>query len=111
MRVAPFYPIGKKWLDNIKVSAYFHYVPTYTALIFSGDDNTTVCGGYISNWRYGLNLSIGRIGIGFEQQWGEGNLKKLDIGDDDDEDSGLNISSEKRKYRMATTRFYIGLKF
>lgn len=112
LRIAPFYGLDKRWLDKVKVGAYFHYVPTLSALLFTGDDEgTTCCGGYISSWRYGANISIGKFGIGIEHQWGKGNLKKWISDDDDMEESDFDATYEKRKYKTSTTRLYIGLKF
>ena len=113
VRVAPFYPSDKSWLEKIKVGGYFHYVPTMTTLLFTGNDETLVCGGYVGRWRYGVNLSFGRFGIGFEHTWGSGKLKKWKV-DSDDEDSTedrLNIHDESNEYSSSGTRIYIGLKF
>lgn len=111
VRVAPFYPIGKRWLDKIKVGFYFHYLPTFSALVFTSEnEDPVVCGGYMSCWRYGGNITFGRIGIGVEHQWGEGKLKKFNFGSDDD-DEGINITSEKVNYLVKGTRFYVGFRF
>ena len=77
VRIAPFYPIGSRFLDKIKIGAYAHYIPTYSALIFTdGESDPVVCGGYMSCWRYGATLSFGTFGIGVERYMGDGNLKR-----------------------------------
>ncbi len=110
---APFGAGMNSTLEKIKLTAYFHYLPTLTALVFTGegDDENTFCGGYMSCWRGGASLQFGRFGVGVEHYWGSGNLKKWKIGDDDEQDDGLNVTSEKRKYLMSGLRFYVGLKF
>lgn len=111
VRVAPFRALGKSWLDRIRVGVYAHYLPTYTALIFTcEDEDPVVCGGYMSCWRYGGNISFGRIGVGVEHQWGKGKLKKFKAGSKDDGD-GIDISSEKVSYLLSGTRFYVGIRF
>lgn len=110
---APFGAGLNSSLEKIKLTAYFHYLPTLSALVFTsdGDEDNTICGGYMSCWRGGLSLQYGRFGVGVERFWGSGNLKKWDIGDDDEQDSGLNVTSEKRKYLTSGLRFYIGFRF
>ena len=111
VKIAPFHPIGKAWLSNIKVSGYFQYLPTMTTLLFSGDEKTVICGGYMSRWRYGANISFGRFGIGVEHSWGKGNLTSWNVDDDDDDKDGLNITDDKIKYITSGTRLYIGIQF
>ena len=115
VKVAPFGAGLNSTLSKIKLTGYFHYLPTYSALVFTGDgddEDPTVCGGYMSCWRGGASLQYGRIGIGVERFWGSGNLKKLKIGDGDNENEGLNITKgEKSKYLLSGLRFYVGLKF
>jgi len=112
---APFGAGLNSTLNKIKLTAYFHYLPTVTALVFSGegeDEDITVSAGYMSCWRGGLSLQFGRFGVGVERYWGSGNLKRFSFDDDDDDDdNGLDITSEKRKYHLSGLRFYVGLKF
>ncbi len=110
IRVAPFYPIGLKWLDKIKIGVYAHYVPTYSALILTEkESDPVVCGGYMSCWRFGANLTIGRIGIGVEHEMGDGTLKKWNFNSDSDDK--VNVTTDKVDYSMYGSRLYIGVKF
>ena len=111
VRVAPFKSLGKAWLEKFKVGVYAHYLPTYSALIFtSEEEDPAVCGGYMSCWRYGGNITYGRVGIGIEHQWGKGKLKKFSSSSKDDGD-GIDITSEKVSYLVSGTRFYVGIRF
>lgn len=112
VKVVPFYALNKSALDKLKVTAYFHYVPTYTVFLRTGDEDTSASGGYLGQMRYGLNLSFGRIGIGVEHQWGKGKLTNYDF-DEDDENSEneFDITTKKSTYKTSSTRFYIGIKF
>ena len=111
IHVVPFYALNKKGLDRIKVGAYFHYVPTFTALVFTGsDEDTSISGGYMGQWRYGVNLRYGRFGIGVEHQWGSGTLKRFNT-ESDDKDSDASPVGDKVHYNTSATRFYIGVKF
>ena len=105
IKLAPF----ARHSTSFKLSGYFHYLPTLSALIFSGDKKSVVCGGYMSNWRFGASISFGRIGIGAEHLWGEGELKKW--GSENDESKELGISSDKNKYKTQSDRIYIGIYF
>lgn len=105
LKLAPF----GKHSTSLKLSGYFHYLPTLSALVFSGDEKSVVCGGYMSNWRFGASISFGRIGIGAEHLWGEGELKKW--GSENEESKELGITSEKNKYKTQSNRIYIGIFF
>ena len=112
VKVVPFYALHKPVLDKIKLTAYFHYVPTFTLFMLNGGGDTSLCisGGYLGQMRYGLNLSFGRFGIGFEQQWGKGKLTNYSF-DEDASDNDFGISTRKSTYKTSSTRFYVGICF
>lgn len=114
LKIVPFYPLNKRGLDKLKVTLYAHYVPSFSGVIMMADD-TQFSGGYMGMWRYGINLSYSRIGIGVEHYKGKGKFHNF-TSDDDDEggDEGgsfINFSHDKIKYTFTGTRFYIGFRF
>lgn len=115
LKIAPFYQLNKKALDKLKVTLYGHYVPSFCGIAMMGDGNKSFSGGYMGLWRYGINLSFSRIGIGIEHYKGKGKLHNFSSDDvDDDEDDGeafLNFTKDKAKYTLSGTRLYIGFLF
>ena len=83
LKIAPFYPLNKRSLDNLKVTLYAHYVPSFSGIAMMGDD-TQFSGGYMGMWRYGINLSYSRIGIGIEHYKGKGKFHNFSSDDDDE---------------------------
>jgi hypothetical protein len=113
VKVVPFYALNKKFHDKIKVTLYFHYVPTFTAFLRTGENDTSVSAGYVGQMRYGANLTFGRFGIGFEHQWGKGKLTNYDFDESGESESGaeFNITTDKSTYKTSASRFYIGFQF
>lgn len=120
IKVAPFYALNKKALDKLKVSAYFHWLPGYSALLFTGDETEVSHGALMRNFGIGFNISYGRLGIGIEHRWGKSKMNNWQVDDDDDKydysgsgaygDTG-NERSSKIDYKHSITRFYIGFRF
>ena len=108
VKVAPFYYLNKPFFDTMKLGFYFHYVPSFTTLVFTGDDDSTVMLGYMGCWRFGGNLSLGRFAFGIESQWGSGTLKRGKINDDSN-DNIKNFFAEKIKYKQSGLRFYLAI--
>ena len=66
---------------RVMVSAYFRYAPTFSALYC----DSSFLGNYSSQFRSGVSLSYGVIGLGIEARWGNCKYKSftgdLDFGD------------------------------
>ena len=60
---------GKK----IMISAYFRYAPTFSALYC----DSSFLGNYSSQFRSGVSVSYGVIGVGIESRWGNCKYKSL----------------------------------
>lgn len=106
IKIVPFYMLNKPALDKIKASLYFHWLPGATGIIFTGDETEASYGALMKHFSFGFNLSYSRFGIGIERRWGEADLTNWQA---DDEDEGS--SSDKITYKLASTRFYIGIRF
>ncbi|MCM1108990.1 MAG: hypothetical protein NC388_08055 [Clostridium sp.] len=118
VKVAPFYALNKPKLDNLKASVYFHWLPGFTGLIFTGDETEFSYGALMRHYSIGLNISYGRWGIGVEHRWGSADLKNWQMDDEEDDyyagegDSDfISTTSDKLKYKLSGTRFYIGFRF
>lgn len=82
-------PVGR-----LKVAAYFHVVPSYSAYYI----DSSFEGNYATYFTYGASVSYGVISIGAEQRWGDTKIKS-------EEDS------EKIKYNNKGARFYLSFRF
>lgn len=109
IKVVPFYALNKAALDPIKASLYFHWLPGATGIIFTGDDINASYGALLKHYAFGFNLSYGRFGIGVEHRWGSAKLNNWQA--DDDEEYEESSSSDRIEYKLASTRFYIGIRF
>lgn len=118
VKIAPFYMLNKPALDKIKASLYLHWLPGFTTLLFTGDDDIEGCyGALLNHFSVGFNISYGRFGIGVEHRWGKAKLTMADSDDDNDYDYDYDYGSQevsgndKTKYKLGSTRFYIGVRF
>lgn len=113
LKIVPFYHLNKKALDKLKVTLYGHYVPSFCGVAMMGDGNKSFSGGYMGMWRYGINLSFSRIGIGVEHYKGKSKLHNFSSNDEEDDDGNSfpNFTNDKVKYTFSGTRFYIGFRF
>ncbi len=108
VQVTPLYHVGRKW-EYLKVFTYFHYTPTYSMIIQSEEDQTTLNHGFCSFFNFGIGLSYKMIGIGFESRWGKGKYNMASLDDNDVED-GFS-SGDKQKLKTTASRFFISLRF
>lgn len=88
-------PVG-----DLRVSAYFRFIPTYSMLIFDGDINSS----YVSFFTYGGEIAWKTIGIGVEGRFGSGKYGSI-ISDYEYDD---NI---KETFKTTSLRAYICLHF
>lgn len=87
-------------VSDLRVSAYFRFVPSYSMLILSGEMN----GSYVSFFTYGGEVSWKCIGIGVEGRSGSG---KYGAFFSDDEGGG----DIKEKFCTNALRAYINFRF
>lgn len=119
VRIAPFSLLNNSFLNKIKVAGYFHWTPGFQMLIFTGDDEDPQFsyGAMMRSFNIGMNISIGRFGIGVEHRWGKSKMSSLDFGGDEEEGSSYDEPVEtashsgKMNYKHSLTRFYIGIAF
>lgn len=88
-------PVG-----DLRVSAYFRFVPTYSMLIIDED----MSGSYVSFFTYGGEVTWKAIGIGIEGRSGSGKYGSI-ISDDE---SGEDI---KEKFSTSSLRVYLSFRF
>lgn len=93
---------------NLRVNGYFHFVPS-AALLF-GDSGFQV--GFMPYFRYGAELTYGKVGLGLE--WGSGVSKMSDLsakfGDMAEEDSESGFTPNY-KYYSNYMQVYLALRF
>lgn len=87
-------PVG-----DLRVSAYFRFVPSYSMLIIDDEVN----GSYVSFFTYGGEVSWKAIGIGVEGRFGNGKYGAI-MSDDD-------VSDIKQKYSTTSFRAYLCFRF
>lgn len=108
VNVAPF---GKKTngLKSLRVQAYFHFLPSYSALIMTEDGETSVHHGFCPMFTAGGNIQYKIISLGVEARWGSAKYKgaSFDSGDSEGGDS----ADEKVKYKTSATRVYLRFCF
>lgn len=108
--VAPFALTDINGLRPLRVSAYFHYSPTFQLYLKSNDGDVEISTAFCNMMNLGCTLTYRAIGIGYEARWGNGKFKPLDfesiIGDDDD-----SMDTQKYKRRFANNRLYIQFTF
>lgn len=87
-------PVG-----DLRVSAYFRFIPSYSMLIIDDEVNSS----YVSFFTYGGEVSWKAIGIGVEGRFGNGKYSTI-ISDD-------NVSDIKQKYSTTSLRAYLCFRF
>lgn len=103
--VTPFRPLGIDALNYVKVSAFFHWQPSYSAVINSEDGETNLNHGYCNFFKFGLGLSWKVLTIGYEHRWGSAKYNSQ-IFDDNELNSG-----DKMNHKTTNNRFVIGFRF
>lgn len=88
-------PVG-----DMRVSAYFRFIPSYSMLVLDGEVN----GSYVSFFTYGGEISWKAIGIGIEGRFGNGKYSSIMAESED-------MESIKEKYTTSSLRAYITFRF
>lgn len=105
--IAPF--AHKGW--QVLVSGYFHYRPSATVYMVTGNDETETSWAYTGMWAFGGTLTWKRIGVGIEGNWGQGNFRNLM--DDVMSKMGETDFEKHDKYvrKFAQTRLFLSFRF
>lgn len=94
----------------LRASVYFHYLPTFGAILVSEDGKTEASFAYCNMFDFGGKLTYRAISVGVEGRWGSGMFKPLEIDMDEDGNMGMG-SGDKIKRKFASTRFYVAFTF
>ncbi len=107
-------------VQDLMVSAYFHYHPTFSVTLLDSD----IYGGYVGNMSFGMTAAWRMIYLGFETRWGSGkyfgfNVEEAgeDFEDDmngaieDGEDDMFDFQMNEKKFKTNSFRLTIGLRF
>lgn len=98
-------PVG-----DLKVAAYFHYVPTYSMVVI--DDSFGH--GYVSNFAFGASVAYKAISVGIEHRW----AKKATYNGLSFDEEGMDYDApdfedviESDKWKMKSKSFRVFLSF
>ena len=101
-------------IDHLKVSGYFHFIPSGSILVLNDEVNAS----YVSNFAYGGAISYKAISFGVESRWGKAKYNSFSVDEDaidnsDREDfnpDDVLITGENRM-KTKSVRFYLTLRF
>lgn len=96
---------------HLRACIYFHYLPTFGAVLASEDGETEASYGYCNMFDFGGKITYKAISVGIEGLWGSGKFKALDFDLSEDSDDGLTGDPEKITRKFSTTRFYVAFTF
>ena len=116
-------PVG-----DLKISGYFHVVPTYNCMLVKTDKlevwqsyddqnkynkgsyrNTEILHGFTLMTKFGASIAFKAISLGVESRSGSGKMRYEET---DDIVAGVDKGEAiKQKFKVSTTRFYIGFRF
>ena len=108
MHVGPSITVNP--IGDLKVAAYFHYVPTYSMLVI--DDSFGH--GYVSNFAFGASVAYKAISFGIEHRWAKkATYNGLSFDDEgiDYEDPAFDDVIQSDKWKMKSKSFRIFLSF
>lgn len=112
MHVGPSITINP--VDFLKVSGYFHFVPSASIVILNDEANVS----YVSNFAVGGSISYKAISIGIEHRWGAAKYSSFSVDDDEydtDMDDGYDIDDvlikDKNRMKTKSLRFFLTLRF
>lgn len=109
--VAPLTFTGNKNLAPLRVSAYFHYIPTVGAYAYLNDGDMEASYAYVNMMDLGVNISWRIVSLGVEGHWGSGKFKPVDFESMIGESGPLSMGTKKYTRKFASTRLYVQLKF
>lgn len=112
----------------LKIAGYFHVLPSYHGILVKTnklesvwesndgiykkqqDKNTEVLHGFVLQTKFGASIAFKAISLGFESRTGSGKMRyeetdKIVLGTDD------KSEKIKNKFKMSSTRFFLGFRF
>lgn len=108
MHVGPSVTVNP--VGDLKVAAYFHYVPTYSMVVI--DDSFGH--GYVSNFAFGASVAYKAISVGIEHRW----AKKATYNGLSFDEEGMDYDAqdfedviESDKWKMKSKSFRVFLSF
>lgn len=111
IHIAPF-AHSSNALRYLTVSLNGKYRPTYSGLIQSDNDETTLRGAYVSVFSFGGQINWKQFGLGFEGRWGSAKYKDFVSSSEFEEDvEGGVSSSNKTKIKNSMCRLYLSFHF
>lgn len=110
MHVGPSVTVNP--VGDLKVAAYFHYVPTYSMVVI--DDSFGH--GYVSNFAFGASVAYKAISVGIEHRWAKKatynglsfDEESMDYNAPDFEDV---IESDKWKMKSKSFRVFLSFRY
>lgn len=100
VNIAPFSSCNNA-LQHLKAQLFFHFTPSYTALLMSDDDETKFYHGFSPVLNFGGAITWKMIGLGVEGRWC---TAKFNLVDGEDNNS-------KDKVKTSSCRLFIRLNF
>lgn len=107
-------------VDHLKVSGYFHFVPSGSVIILNDEANAN----YVSNFAVGGAIAYKVISFGVESRWGKAKYNSFSVNEDEinmddiesgniDEDLGIGdaLVTGKNNLKAKSLRFYIAFRF
>lgn len=110
MHVGPSVTVNP--VGDLKVAAYFHYVPTYSMVVI--DDSFGH--GYVSNFAFGASVAYKAISVGIEHRW----AKKATYNGLSFDEEGMDydvpdfedvIESDKWKMKSKSFRVFLSFRY
>lgn len=108
VHVAPFTSFSNG-LEHLRAQLYFHFTPSFSALIVSDDNETKGHYGFSPVFNFGGVISYKMIALGVEGRWCS--AKYSNIGFDEEDEDGYETvvpeNSGKTKFKTSSVRAFI----
>lgn len=109
--VMPFIWSGNRNLARLKLRAFFHVVPSYSAYITSDDEETDFHSAFCCYFAGGFNIIWRKLNVGVEWKSGRAKYKGLSENFDFGEFSATSSEGPKPHYRTNMFTVSLGLAF
>lgn len=108
VHVAPFTSFSNG-LEHLRAQLYFHFTPSFSALIVSDDNETKAHYGFSPVFNFGGVISYKMIAIGVEGRWCSAKYKNLSFDDEDEDEFGEMVpeNNGKTKFKTSSVRAFI----
>lgn len=99
-------------VDRLKISAYFHVIPSASIILLNHDINCK----FVPFLSCGGSISYKVISVGVEGRWGHANYKSFSINEEQEEEADLSdlgalFETSHNRLKTKTLRIYIGFRF